>query len=152
MPHSLLNFVFDFGNLNPDDEKRYIKNMVEQIIKETNLCNLAINLIITSQNFIRKENGISSVSLREIRRFIIFYEFFIDYLKKRKDIIIEEKLKEKEDSFIQYSKLTDKKIKLYSINLSIYLGYYLRLTDIDEENNGKAGLRLILLEKLNNIF
>ena len=63
MPHSLLNFVFDFGNLNPDDEKRYIKNMVEQIIKEKKLCNLAIDLIITSQNFIRKENGMSSVSL-----------------------------------------------------------------------------------------
>ena len=152
MPHSLLNFVFDFGNLNPDDEKRYIENMVKQIIKEKNLCNLAIDLIITSQNFIRKENGISSVSLREIRRFIIFYEFFIDYLKKRKEIIIEEKLKEKEDALIQYSKLTSEEIKLYSINLSIYLGYYLRLTDIDEGNNGKISSRLILLEKLNEIF
>jgi len=152
MPHSLLNFVFDFGNLNPDDEKRYITNMIDQTIKEKNLCNLAIDLIIISQNFIRKENGISSVSLREIRRFIIFYEFFIDYLKKRKDIIIEEKVKEKEDDLIQFSKLTDKEIQLYSINLSIYLGYYLRLTNFNEEVNGKVGLRLILLEKLNNIF
>jgi len=152
MPHSLLNFVFDFGNLNPDDERRYIKNMIEQIIKEKNLCNLAIELIITSQNFIRKENGISSVSLREIRRFIIFYEFFIDYLKKRKDIIIEENLKEEKDALIKYSKFNDEKIKLYSINLSIYLGYYLRLTDINEENNEKAGARLNLLKKLNAIF
>ena len=53
---------------------------------------------------------------------------------------------------IQYSKLTSEEIKLYSINLSIYLGYYLRLTDIDEGNNEKVSSRLILLDKLNAIF
>ena len=28
LPHSLLNFVFNFGNLTEDDEKSYIKNMI----------------------------------------------------------------------------------------------------------------------------
>jgi len=28
LPHSLLNFVFNFGNLAKDDEKKYIENMV----------------------------------------------------------------------------------------------------------------------------
>jgi hypothetical protein len=28
LPHSLLNFVFDFGNLTPEDEKRYIKSRI----------------------------------------------------------------------------------------------------------------------------
>ena len=27
MPHSLLNYVFDFGSLSSQDEKRYIQNM-----------------------------------------------------------------------------------------------------------------------------
>ena len=34
LPHSLLNFVFDFGNLNPEDEKSYIKNIVEEKLKK----------------------------------------------------------------------------------------------------------------------
>ena len=150
LPHSLLNFVFDFGALNPDDEKSYIINMIKEIIgeNEKKLYKLATELILESQTFIREQNGNSSVSLREIRRFIIFYEFFLKYLRIRKEIIIEEKIKENND--IKYSELGDEKLKLYSINLSVYLGYYLRLTDF--ENMGKKGLRDILKEKLNKIF
>ena len=47
---------------------------------------LAKDLIVSSQKFIRKKNDISSVSLREIRRFNIFYGFFFDYFKKKKDM------------------------------------------------------------------
>ena len=129
MPHSLLNYVFDFGSLNSDDEKRYIKNMVREIISEEELSDFTTELAI-AQNFIREKNGISSVSLREIRRFILFYEFFIKYLNIRKELINEENIKENENEKIKYSNLTDKELKLYSINLSLYLGYYLRLTDI----------------------
>ena len=151
MPHSLLNFVFDFGSVNNDDEKKYIKNMIEGIIKEKDLYELSTELIIIAQNFIRDNNDISSVSLREIRRFILFYKFFIDYFEKKKITYIEEKIKEDK---IQYSKLNEYQIKLYSINLSIYLGYYLRLLDStsneDLEENG--GIRKGLYEKLNDIF
>ena len=141
MPHSLLNYVFDFGNLTPKDEKRYIISMVKGKIVEEELYNLTTKLIITAQNFIREKNGVSSVSLREIRRFIIFYEFFLEYLQKRKEIIIEGNIKEKENDIIKYSELNDEQIKIYSINLSIYLGYYLRLTEIDDksENINKGG-------------
>ena len=152
MPHSLLNFVFDFGSLSSQDEKRYIQNMVKEYILEEDLANFTTQLIAIAQNFIREKNGVSSVSLREIRRFIVFYDFFIEYLNKRKETIIEQNIIEDENDKIKYSNLTDNdiKFKLYSINLSIYLGYYLRLTDINEEN--QDGLRKTLLNKLNNIY
>ena len=51
--------------------------MVKDIINEEDLSIFTTELISTAQNFIRDNNGVSSVSLREIRRFIIFYEFFI---------------------------------------------------------------------------
>ena len=113
---------------------------------------MATKLIFISQNFIRKNNGNSSVSLREIRRFIIFYEFFINYLKIRKENIITEKTIENDE--IKYSLLNEEQIKLYSINLSIYLGYYLRLTEFDYKNDNldQKGLRVILYEELNKIF
>ena len=77
MPHSLLNYVFDFGSLNSEDEKSYIKNMVKEVISEEELSDFTTELIAISQNLIREINGVSAVSLREIRRFIVFYEFFI---------------------------------------------------------------------------
>ena len=154
LPHSLLNFVFDFGNLEKEDEKKYIKQMIKEVIIEDELSYFTTELIFIAQNFIREKNGISSVSLREIRRFIIFYQFFIKYLKIRKETILEQNIKENNNEIIKYSKLNENDIKLYSINLAIYLGYYLRLTDIDsemEDNNDKS-FRKILLEKLNKIF
>ena len=65
---------------------------MEKISKENNdsekdfekIHDLATNMIVTAQNFIRVKNDTSSVSLREIRRFNIFYEFFFYYLKKKK--------------------------------------------------------------------
>ena len=161
MPHSLLNFVFNFGSLNADDEKKYIQNMVETAIFDLKLSQLTTELTAEAQNFIREQNDVSSVSLREIRRFIIFYQFFLEYLKIRKEIIIEEKVDEKNND-IKYSEFTDFDIKLYSINLSIYLGYYLRLNDnenqddeniiINDNKKNEGGLRNILYEKINKIF
>ena len=71
-----------------------IQEPLERIFNENNNDNLpnnylidlktfAKNMIAETQNFIRDNNDVSSVSLREIRRFVIFYEFFFDYLKKK---------------------------------------------------------------------
>jgi energy-coupling factor transporter ATP-binding protein EcfA2 len=136
LPHSLLNFVFNFGNLTKKDEESYIKNMVvspiesfywkdlennnenkiqqnnnENNIQENNyeenqkkkglefylkkeifdqyqkLLDMASNSIIEAQEYVREKNDVSSVSLREIRRFSIFYNFFVEYLRKKKKII-----------------------------------------------------------------
>ena len=84
MPHSLLSYVFDFGSVSPKDEKSYIENMVSKKIYNNKLISFATELIIVAQNFVRKNNGIASVSLREIMRFREFYEFFWIILIKRR--------------------------------------------------------------------
>ena len=154
LPHGLLNFVFNFGSLTKEDEKKYINTMVtepikkfylkeneensmvkinnEKEIKEKNekiqnaLIKLAINIISDSQDFVRKNNEISSVSLREIRRFSIFYEFFVDYLNKRRKVFSKVYRNQK---FAIYENLENYDIYKYAINLSVYICYYLRLTN-----------------------
>ena len=142
LPHSLLNYVFDFGNLTPENESKYIENMIEDPIErmcninnieetqKNNIKEFTKSLIITSQNFIRDKNDISSVSLREIRRFNIFFQFFCQYLTFKQNNI--QKLKgifefEKEYNF--YGKMTNVDKLKYSIYLSIYICYFLRLTN-----------------------
>ena len=178
LPFSLLNFVFNFGNLTSEDEKRYIKNMVVSPIKkifwneicqknkdekdldmknmdkfitkeDSDLCNelikLSSNAIIEAQDFVRDKNDVSSVSLREIRRFSIFYEFFVDYFLKNKKTF--EKLDQNE-SYIKiddfYKNLTKSEIYKNSIKLSIYLCYYMRLTSQE--------FRKQLATKMNKLF
>ena len=117
LPHSLLNFVFDFGSLQKLDEEKYIANSVGSILsglKGKNKINVKnnkydllkkqiIDSIIICHDFIRERFDKSSVSLREIRRFSIFFEYFIDYFKDN----------------------TYEGIKK-SLNMALYLCYYLR--------------------------
>ena len=161
LPHSLLNFVFDFGNLTPEHEEDYIRCIIKESIekiyykgrKEINqndlnlekLKKLAGDMIIDAHKFIRENNDRSAVSLREIRRFNIFYEFFYDYLNRKKDIIEKEKNKQLEDEDNNfYLNLDDYSIQVYSINLSIFVCYYLRITD--------KSLRNALIDRMNKIF
>ena len=104
-------------------------------------------MIIAAQNYIREFNDKSSVSLREIRRFNVFYEFFYNYLNKRIKIIqmensIYDEKKGKKNDF--YLKLDEFQKQVYSINLSIFVCYYLRIIDKNK--------RQILNQKMNFFF
>ena len=154
LPHSLLNFVIDFGNVSDKDEKKYIRCIIKEAINNkyykgekpkdekkediqlTKLKDLASAMIIESQNYIREFSDRSAVSLRDIRRFNIFYEFFYDYLKKRKEILeIEKKniLLEGGD-YEFYQSLDDYLMQIYGINLSIFVCYYLRIVDKEKRD------------------
>ena len=135
LPHSLLNFIFDFGSLQPEDEKKYIRNTVisilskitGKIIKDINdnelnkLREEIIESISISHDFIREKYDKSSVSMREIRRFGIFFEHFIKYFKGK-----------------GYDRMKS------SLNMTLYLCYYLRLNDKE--------YRKELVEKLNKFY
>ena len=135
LPHSLLNFVFDFGSLKPEDEKKYISNTIYEIISKIRKNKLIndmneneikeindkiVEAIVICHNYIKGIFDKSSVSMREIRRFGVFFEFFIKYYKK-----------------------SDEKI-IYSLYITLYLCYYLRLND---KKNRKE-----LSDKLNEFF
>ena len=122
LPHALLNFVFDFASLQPEDELKYITNTIISIltrikrdgeinnINEDDLKKITdeiIESIKICHDFIRDKYDKSSVSMREIRRFGIFFEYFLNYFKKYE---------------------TKKKMKS-SLNITLYLCYYLRLND-----------------------
>ena len=161
LPHSLLNFVFDFGNLLPNDEEKYIRCIIKEIIQKIyykgskpkeekdedekikKLKNLASEMIIKAQNYIREFNDRSAVSLREIRRFNIFYEYFYYYLVNRKKNLENEKILDKKDNEF-YQNLDDYFIQVYAINLSIFVSYYLRITDKEQ----RKGLSL----QMNKLF
>ena len=144
LPYSLLNFIFDFGSLQAEDEKKYIINTVRSIISKLkrekiiekindkeleNLIKEIFESICISHDFIRKKYDRSSVSLREIRRFGIFFEYFIKYFKSANTG------KNKHGMF---------SIMKSSLNMSIYLCYYLRINDKSYRNE--------LAQELSKIF
>ena len=144
LPHSLLNFVFDFGNLRFSDEQKYISNAIKSIISEiqeqnlipgmevgnlNNITEIVIKTVLICHEFICEIYDISSVSMREIRRFGIFFTFFIRYFGNEKNMT---------NIIDSYQKM------LYSLNISLYLCYYLRLNDKNARNK--------LVKDLNDYF
>jgi len=126
------------------------KKDIKKDDKKTNvelnqLNNLAQEMVIHAHRFIKRYNDKSVVSLREIRRFNIFYEFFYDYLQKRKANIEEEKEKQifNKEEEIFYQGLNHYESQIYSINLSVFLCYYLRITEKEKREEFVKEMNLI---------
>ena len=108
---------------------------------------LSINSIIEAQNFIRDKNDISSVSLRDIKRFCILCDFFVEYYNKNKKLFKNINQEEFPDEFEfrdYYLNLNKNDIYKNSIKLSLYTCYYLRIRTME--------LRQEFSKKMNSIF
>mgnify|MGYP002623021467 CR=1 FL=1 len=141
LPHSLLNFVFNFGSLKGEDEIQYIQSMIKgesKILFEQMNDKITINekekekliddqtkCVNICQKYMKVKNDISIVSLREVKRFNIFFKTFVNYLYNRKKNKINENYFQEND-FINYK---GKEIYYSALNLSLFVCYYLRLPD-----------------------
>ncbi len=75
LPDQILDYVWDYGILKPNDEYKYIQIMVEKELK--NLAHpVFAELLFASQKFIRKVEEPYSVSLRDVKRAITLVKFF----------------------------------------------------------------------------
>ena len=142
LPQSLLNYVFSFGSLDDEDEKKYIKSIIQKLFseEEENLRDLTTEAISLCHIFLRESfgNDPSIVSLREIARFTKCVEFFQDYFPKKNN-------KDKHSIDVETRKL----YKIQSIICSIYLCYYIRLTKEKTRGNFENRLQTTLLQIAN---
>ena len=146
LPLCLINYIFDFGSVKEEDEKEYIQKFINTFLNEnfskkndtnySKILDIIINAVHESQKYIRKNSEISSVSLREIKRFKIFFEFFFKITKDR------EEFKEPNYECIAdnsiFSEIRDDKDKredlivLKSANLALFMCYYLRIMNTEK--------------------
>ena len=142
LPESLLYYVFSFGSLNDEDEKKYIRSIIQKLFseEEENLRDLTTEAISLCHIFLRESfgNDPSIVSLREIARFTKCVEFFQDYFPKKDN-------KDKHSIDAETKTL----YKLKSIICSIYLCYYIRLTKEKTRGNFENRLQKTLLQIAN---
>ena len=141
LPQSLLYYVFCFGELKEDDEKIYIKSIIEKLFdkNETKFHEKTRDAIFECHKILKAKSGSSAVSLREIARFLKSVKFFQNYFLVK-------------DEFL--NKETEGKEKLYkiiSIICSIYLCYYIRLVDEAQRNEFNKILNQPLINLINNI-
>ena len=140
LPFSLLYYVFSFGSINEEDEKKYIYSIIEKLFKkyEKKLHELTTEAISKSHIFLRETfRDPSIVSLREISRFTKCVEFFQDYFIKKNN---------QNKNTINNDKKNLYKIK--SIICSIYLCYYIRIKG-EKRSDFEYKLQETLLQLVN---
>ena len=117
VPDTMLEYVWNFGSLTPEDEARYITSILRNV--NESMRQIFVNCIIASHKYYKAKEGVSSVSLRDVRRFTIFYEWF------EKDISIKQSIPPPAD----YEKVPNAKVDpLFRCGLlSLLFCYYLRI-------------------------
>ena len=130
LPHSLLNFVLNFGSLKPEDEKKYIECRIKDVIDETvinkrgEFKEQASKLISLCQKYIRQKYGAFTVSLREVRRLVILYRWFYDYIKSK---ILENRVVEYQNEKFEYNSIKNDLQVKYALILSLFMCYFIRI-------------------------
>ena len=144
LPLCLINYVFDFGNVKEEDEEKYIRKFMNTFLKDkfsingekgndnfSKILEIIVSSVHLAQKFIRENSEISSVSLREIKRFRIFFEFFFNILKDREEFKNPDFSCIKDDSIFSEAENIENKIEDYiclkAANLSLFMCYYIRI-------------------------
>ena len=150
-PQAFFYYIFSFGIINEEDEKNYIYSIIEKLFtkEEQNLHEITRDAIFECHQLFREYFEPSIISLREISRFLKCVEFFQKYYTIKNEYeneinginkIINVNLKNNENK--------EKLYKIKGIICSIYLCYYIRLTD-DKRTIFNFRLRNILLKLVN---
>ena len=99
LPFTLLNFVFNFGDLKKEDEEKYIRIIVKEYLNQfflennknddKDLCDKIISIgsqsVILCHNFLKEINQIHKVNLKDINKFLKFFDYFSKFLFFRKN-------------------------------------------------------------------
>ncbi|EDQ86098.1 uncharacterized protein MONBRDRAFT_11221, partial [Monosiga brevicollis MX1] len=87
LPEAMLTYVWDFGALAEADEANYIERMLMQHVQLRDPGQLAAlaHGLSRLHTFLRQDGRSEEfvVSLRDVRRFLVFYKFFQDYIARR---------------------------------------------------------------------
>ena len=142
LPLSLLYFVFNFGYMNQEDEKKYIFSILNNLFteEEKNLHLITTEIILKCNEFLRKIYDPSIISLGEISKFLKLVQFFMRYYEIKEECMNK---KGKQDKNLLF--------KIKSIICSIYICYYNKLSDEMHKHNFNFAIKSIILKLVNSI-
>ena len=127
LPEKAVEYVWDFGVLKRNEIKQYVRSMLSS--KKCEHEELLNSLILASHDFFQQNEDVSSVSLRDVSRFIVLYQWF------RQSVFIRNE-NPPETNFSQYYKYKARLIlmdpSLIAGILSLFHCYFLRISSRDQ--------------------
>ncbi|KAJ7381008.1 hypothetical protein OS493_004603 [Desmophyllum pertusum] len=131
LPETMIDYVWDYGSVSPEDERTYIARMVEGIFDNKH-GRLLIDLLSTSQKYIRDvEDTPFCVSLRDVHRCIVLMHWFHRILQERKELS-PDKIQTHIQSYYEQTRVVSPKVR--SIVLALAHCYQSRLQTARERD------------------
>ena len=107
LPEAMLDYVWDYGSLEPKDEKAYIERMVKALGSKRN--GLLVDVLADSQNFIREvENNNFCVSLRDVYRCIHLTKWFMEMIELKRKSSTTKSTCSLQGHLIQYRQMSER--------------------------------------------
>ena len=131
IPDKAAEFVWDFGTLKKNEIKSYVNSMLERVkLKQISLFS---NLICAAHVFFQGTEDCSSVSLRDVNRFILLFKWFKKSIEKRKNY----KIANPSEELINCSEIVKKldNLEVQPGILSFIHCYYLRIASNTEREH-----------------
>ncbi|EFC43205.1 Hypothetical protein NAEGRDRAFT_80150 [Naegleria gruberi] len=129
LPDCLIDYIWDYGFLSQTDEMSYIQTMLGRLTIQFPK-HILCTIICESQAFVRDLEDASSVSLRDVNRFIVLCQYFLETLKKRSEPL----KKANQIMWIQENQRDDK-YDISSVVLALSVCYYSRLAKLEYREN-----------------
>ncbi|CAF3742087.1 unnamed protein product [Rotaria sp. Silwood1] len=133
VPETMLEYVWDFGFLDEDTERKYIDTMLNicrELKSNPDWCQITLQLIVRSQVFFRESEDVSSVSLRDVARFCRLYNWYFDCIRKVNN---EENIKTSALDTVERASL-----------IALALCYYFRISSPEQRRNYVEGIETVL--------
>jgi len=130
IPETMLEYVWDYGNLDDETEKTYIRatlSTYECFSKNPDVLEVTIELVSESHKFLKQLEDVNSVSLRDIVRFARLFQWF--------------------NAYLQSTQVDEKRIPKDSSRLALLLCYYFRLETREHKEKYLNKLDEYLCEK-----
>ena len=142
LPYTQLYYIFNFGNLSEEVERKYIYSIVDAEIYEyindksklEHIKKLMVESFMKAQIFIKERNGKESVSLRETRKFMTIYKFLIKDFRRKVELCKnyfhngENNIEIENRCYKFYlDKDEDELAHKYCIAATIYICFYIRI-------------------------
>ena len=86
LPETMIEFVWDYGHLDANTERKYIEVMFIELHLNEALKEMTLNLVCTAQQQFRRFEDASSVSLRDVVRYKIILKWFIKSFRVRRTL------------------------------------------------------------------
>ena len=146
-----MHFVFNFEPINEEVEKEYIYSIIEKLFPEEEkmLHEMTRDAIFEFHKLLREIYDPSVVSLRDVSRFFKYVKIYQKYFAIKYEYFNEQNENNHTNNENKKGNKEKLQYKIKSIICSIYLCYYIKLTDEEKINNFNFQLRNILFKLVN---